>query len=195
MVIFQQHKRWFHSSREKLPLVGMSANWFLVLTVLIWLLGSMWFCQTTNQEQLCESWTRVSSLHCALLSIVLITASLSSKMYVQLRLTLRKVCVCGHVIHLTDLINLLFFGQFGSWFWNQELPVSWWPECLCWTFLLFQCSTSITFSQRSRANYPSVRSAASKEIIPDSAALCETTMKQQFASCTSNWWRQMLDFR
>ena len=39
------------------------------------------------------------------LTIILITASLFSK-NVQLRFTLRRVCVCGDVIHMRRLINI-----------------------------------------------------------------------------------------
>ena len=31
-------RKWFHSSRVKLPLVNMSANWIFVSTYLIWFL-------------------------------------------------------------------------------------------------------------------------------------------------------------
>ena len=39
-LILNKHKRWFHSSRVKFPLVSMSASWFLVSMYLIWILGS-----------------------------------------------------------------------------------------------------------------------------------------------------------
>ena len=36
-LMLDKHKRWFHSSRVKFPLVGMSASWFLVTMYLIWI--------------------------------------------------------------------------------------------------------------------------------------------------------------
>ena len=39
-LMLHRHKRWFHSSRVKFPLVSMSASWFLVSMYLIWILGS-----------------------------------------------------------------------------------------------------------------------------------------------------------
>ena len=39
-LMLNKHKRWFHSSRVKFPLVSMSASWFLVSMYLIWILGS-----------------------------------------------------------------------------------------------------------------------------------------------------------
>ena len=39
-LMLNKHKRWFHSSRVNLPLVSMSASWFLVSMYLIWILGS-----------------------------------------------------------------------------------------------------------------------------------------------------------
>ena len=38
-LMFNKHKRLFHSSRVKFPFVNMSASWCLVLTYLCWLLG------------------------------------------------------------------------------------------------------------------------------------------------------------
>ena len=38
--MLNKHTRWFHSSRVKLPLVKISASWFLVSMYLIWILGT-----------------------------------------------------------------------------------------------------------------------------------------------------------
>ena len=40
LITLNKHKRWFHSSRVKLPSVNKSASWFLVSTYLIWILES-----------------------------------------------------------------------------------------------------------------------------------------------------------
>ena len=59
--MLDRHQRWFHSSRVKFPLVSMSANCFLCHCIwFVW--GPNWFCQPTNQEQLCRIWNHVS--HC-----------------------------------------------------------------------------------------------------------------------------------
>ena len=59
-----------------------------------------WFCQTTNQEELCEFSTHVSSW-----DFVLWLSSWSQlrclQRCTQLRFTLRKTCVGGYVIHFT----------------------------------------------------------------------------------------------
>ena len=39
-LLLNKHKRWFHSSRVKFPLVSMAASWFLVSMYLIWILRS-----------------------------------------------------------------------------------------------------------------------------------------------------------
>ena len=38
--MFNKRRKWSHSSLVKLPLVDMSASWFLVSKYLIWILGS-----------------------------------------------------------------------------------------------------------------------------------------------------------
>ena len=39
-LILNKRRRWFHSSRVKLPSVNVSASWFLVSKYLIWAFGS-----------------------------------------------------------------------------------------------------------------------------------------------------------
>ena len=51
-LMLNKHKRWFFDS--------MSAIWFLVSMIWFGSWGPNWFYQTTNQEQLCESWKHVS---------------------------------------------------------------------------------------------------------------------------------------
>ena len=42
--------------------------------------------------------------------------------YVQLKLIVRRMCVCGYIIDITQLLNLLFsFDTLGLGFWNQKL--------------------------------------------------------------------------
>ena len=49
MLILNKRRRWFHSSRVKLPFVRMSASWFLVSTYLIWIFGP-WLILSNNQS-------------------------------------------------------------------------------------------------------------------------------------------------
>ena len=79
-LMLNKHKRWFHSSRVKIFLVGMSASWFLVSTCLIWIFGSK-LILSKNQSK-ATLWVLDTCLMFGLpLMIILITASLSSKLY------------------------------------------------------------------------------------------------------------------
>ena len=77
----EQAKKMVHSSRVILPLVNMSASWFLVSTYLFWNVGS--FLILSNNQYNVTLWVRDTCLIVGLLPfmIILITASLSSKMY------------------------------------------------------------------------------------------------------------------
>ena len=59
-LILSKYNKWFHLSRVKLPLVGMSASWFFVSMYLIWIFGPSWFDRITNLAKLCGSWKHVS---------------------------------------------------------------------------------------------------------------------------------------
>ena len=80
-LMLNKYKRWFHSSRVKFPLVGMSANWFLVSMYLISILGSK-LIRSNNQ-----STAALRNLEVCLIVgllpfvIILILASLSSHTY------------------------------------------------------------------------------------------------------------------
>ena len=76
-----KHKRWFHSSRMKFSFVSMFASWFLVSMYLSWILGSKLI--RSNNQSSATLWVLETCLIVGLLlSInILITASLSSKMY------------------------------------------------------------------------------------------------------------------
>ena len=80
-LMINKHKRWFHSSRVKFPLVSMSASWFLVSMYLIWILG----CRLTrsNNQSSATLWVLETCLTVGLLPLkfILITASLSSNTY------------------------------------------------------------------------------------------------------------------
>ena len=80
-LMFNKHKRWFHSSRVKFPFVSMSASWFLVSMYLIWILGSKLI--LSNNQSSATLWVLESCLIVGPLPfmIILITSSLSSKIY------------------------------------------------------------------------------------------------------------------
>ena len=79
--MLNQHKRWFHSSRVKFPFVRFTASWFLVSMYLIWMLGPKLI--LSNNQSRATLWVRETCLVVGLLPfmIILITASLSSKIY------------------------------------------------------------------------------------------------------------------
>ena len=76
---FNKHKRWVHPSHVKFPLVSMSANWFMGVNVFKLYLGV----QIDSIESRAALWFLETCLIVGLLPfvIILITASLSSKMY------------------------------------------------------------------------------------------------------------------
>ena len=57
-----KHKRWFHSSRVKFPLVRMSASWFVVSIHLIWIFGSELI--RSNNQSRATLWVLETSLIC-----------------------------------------------------------------------------------------------------------------------------------
>ena len=80
-LMFNRHKRWFRSSRVKFPFVSMSASWFSVSVHLIWVLGSKQI--LSNTQSRATQWVLETCLVVTLLPfmIILITASLSLKIY------------------------------------------------------------------------------------------------------------------
>ena len=80
-MMFNNRRRWSHSSRVKLPSVKMSMSCFLVSTYLIWILGSKLI--LSNNQSRATLWVRETCLIVGLrpLIIILITASLSSKTF------------------------------------------------------------------------------------------------------------------
>ena len=99
-------RRWFHSSRVKLPLLSVCARWFLMSTYLIWIFE---FNLILSNEQpvkhnsvgpgyVSHWWTSSSDNHLDDCFVVFKN--------VQLRLVLRRMCVGGYVIHIWQLLNL-----------------------------------------------------------------------------------------
>ena len=105
-------RRWFHSSPEKLPLVRMSASWFLVSTYLIWILGSK-LILSKNQSR-ATMWVLDTCLFVGLRPFDYhLNHCLVVFKNVQLIFTLRRMRVGGHVVHIKHLINLLL--SFVNW--------------------------------------------------------------------------------
>ena len=165
------NKRWklHHSSREKLPLVSMSASWDF---------GSKSF--LSNNQSTATLWVRDTCLIVGLrpLIIILIAASLSSKkctaaLHVEkkLRLWSRR---CGNLstFWLPFFLSVMFnmCKEFLASLNPLLFPNSWSDD-----FLWFdEWNASITTSHKSRAGIPSTRKPASNEIISDSVELCDT---------------------
>ena len=89
-LMLNKHKRWFHSSRVKVPFVNLYASWFLMSIYLIWILGSKLI--LSNNQSRATLWVLETCLIAGLLPfmIILITASLSSKIYNKA--SLREEC-------------------------------------------------------------------------------------------------------
>ena len=94
---------------------------------------------------------------------------------IQLRFSLRRMCVSGNIIHFTQLFNLLSsFDMLCLGFGIGPRKSSSMTLWLGLTLLLVERYTSITMSQRSRAGGPSIRNPSSREVISDTVELCET---------------------
>ena len=127
------------------------------------------------------------------LIIILITASLSSKMY-SLESPWEDCALLGHMIHLRQFINhclrsrcqklldALFDFSLIAWTLDISLPLPEalitlpLPEALIEGFLLVwcDCDTCIKLSQRSNARRPSIRNPAARDMISDSVELWDT---------------------
>ena len=131
----------------KLPFVSMSASWFLVSTYLIWILGSTLI--LSNKLSSATLWVRDTCLIVGLrpLMIILITASLSSKMWSNgkvLRLKSHDRCwsIWGHPcggcffvfvfcfcygafswLHIAALVSLdAGLIQWRMWYFDYQIP-------------------------------------------------------------------------
>ena len=104
-MMLNQRRRWFHSSRVELPLVSMSASWFLVSTYLIWIFGSKLI--LSNNQSSATLWVLDTCLIAGLLpfddhfdhSFVVLKD-------VRLSFELRRICVFDKVIHIRQFINV-----------------------------------------------------------------------------------------
>ena len=137
-IMLNKRRRWFYSSREKLPLVRTAASWFLVSTNLIWILGSNFI--LSNSQSRATLWVLETCLIVGLRPsiIILMTASVSTKKY-NWDSPWEEECVClwKHNPHQRVDQPYAFFWHFGSWFWNgqsHQFPgcqYGWVGQC-CW---------------------------------------------------------------
>ena len=172
LIMLNKRRRWFRSSREKLPLVSMSASRFLVSTYLIWIFGSKLI--LSNNQASATLWVPDTCLIVGLrpLIIILVATSLPSKMYNWDSPWEECVFVGTYSTsdHWSTFSFLLSVGVLVLGFCPAQISLM--PLWLGWTVFPVERNTSIV-SQRSRAGSPSMRRPASREIISDSVELCE----------------------
>ena len=160
--MWNKHKRWFHSSRVKFPVC------VLVLGVHVFDSGlgvQNWFYQTTDQEQLCGFWKTCLIVGLLLFMIILITASLSSKMYNKASLR--------EEFTFEEIKSTLFRSLIFPWIFFRVGDLYGSPRT--WSFwCVFPWRTVTIRSNKSSAGTPSILNPASKEMISDSVELCET---------------------
>ena len=111
--------------------------------------------------------------------IILITASLSSKMYNRdspweecvLVCTLSRVdnCSTSRLLFSVGVLVLVLLMEWSPV--PRKFP---WASLPCFAILFVERNTSITMSQRSRAGNPSIRNPASNDMISDSVELWDT---------------------
>ena len=158
----------------KLPLVRMFAIWCLETMQRIWILGSKFI--LSNNQSRATLWVRETRLIVGLrpLIIILITASLSSKVYnvapAPERIVLDEMwsMSVGTTLVCLHWMRLCMFGLKAC----NESPRS--SSLGCSILLGTEWNISITRSQRSRAGIPSMRKPASRETISGTVELCET---------------------
>ena len=163
-LILNKHNKWFHSSRVKLPLVKMSASWFLVSMYLIWIFGSRLI--RSNNQSSATLWVLETCLIVGLLllMIILITASLSSK--IHNKASWREECT------FEEIKSMWFNTLVIPWdLWSSSLTMGLPGLSIVW--IVFPKTETIR-SHNSRAGIPSNLNPASKEMISDSVELCET---------------------
>ena len=152
----------------------MSASSFLVSAYLIWILGSKLI--LSNNQSSATLCVLDTCLIVGLLPlvIILITASVSSKMYNwdspwEEWLAMRRICVCGDVVHTCDKWSTSWCPSgLGLGVFCKQLPV-----LVIWFCLLIgilQSPHPIILT----AGKPSIRSPASNEMISDSVELWDT---------------------
>ena len=173
-LMWNKHKRWFHSSRVKFPLLNMSASWFLVSMYLIWILGSRLI--LSNNQSRATLWVLEKCLIVGLLPfmIILITASLSSNTYNKA--SWREECTFEEIKstlsrssnHSMKFLSCWKFVKVDTNLVRVRVSRSW----LLW--YVFPWRTLRIRSHKASAGLPSNLNPVSKEMISGSVELCET---------------------
>ena len=189
-IILNKHKRWFHSSRVKFPLVSMSASWFLVSMYLIWILGSKLI--LSNNQSRATLWVLETCLIVGFLpfKIILITASLSSNTYnkascweevtfERIKSTLSKSFYeITFVFELCEVLNELHVGS---------------DTCL--SVLCYSDSCFPELRRSDRINQVQVYHPTSILHPRKCFLILLNCAKLKFVSYTSNWLEQTYDFQ
>ena len=136
-----------------------------------------WFCQTTNEKQLCGFLETCLMARLLPFVIILINASLSSKK--NNKASWREECTFEEIkstLSRSSINHSMSFFRFWS-LWGVERTSRWFVHGSHRSWLLwyvFPWGTSTIRSHNSRAGKPSNLSPVSREIISDSVELCET---------------------
>ena len=110
-LMLNKHKRWFHSSHVKFPLVGMSASCFLVSMYLIWILVSK--LNWSNNKSRATLWFLETCLIAGLLSFLSAWSLLR--------------CPKTHTTKLFDAKIGTFEGTRSTLFKTLNIPRDCWP--------------------------------------------------------------------
>ena len=183
-MIFNKRRRWSHSSRVKLPLVNISASWFLVnmfdLDLGVQIDSVKWPIKRNSVDSwhVSHRWTSALNDHFDHCFIVFKD--------VQLRLALRRLCVCGNVIHMRQLINI------SVWVWicdsaNSLLLLDW--------LVFWYCSMNATLLSPHPINQQQVIHPFANQHPTKWFLILLNCAKLKFVSYTSNWLEQTYDFQ
>ena len=184
-IMLNWRRRRFHSPRVK---VSMSVSWFLVSTYLIWIFGSE--LTLSNNQSKATLYLLDTCLIVGLLPlmIILITSSLSSKMY-NWDSSWEECVLAGtestfdnwstsRLLHFSVSVSRDWASCFFWFFFVARMvscPAPFLEASLNVLYVLFvERNTSITTTQRSRPSNPSISNPASNEMIWDSVELWDT---------------------
>ena len=170
LIMLNKRRRWFHSSRVKLALVSMSASWFLVSTKLIWIIGSKLILSNNQSSATVRVLDTCLIVGLRSLIIILMTASLSSKMHnwdspwqecvLVSTWSAFDNCTTSRSLFSVGVLVLFFY------WWNGLLSRT---SFLGLVYLVLQCyllnvKLQLPCPRRSRARGPDMRNPASNEM-------------------------------
>ena len=186
-----KHKRWFHSSRVKFPLVKMSASWFLVSMYLIWILGSKLI--RSNNQSRATLWVLETCLIVGLLPliIILINASLSSKIFNKA--SWREDWTFEEIKSTLSRSLITPWDCFRFWIvWGVEQTSRWFNNGSPLSFRFWSCFQEL---QRSDPINQEREYHLTSILHPKKWYLTLLNcVKLKFVSYTSNWLEQTCDF-